>query len=463
MSYPIKFLSLQKAELDYEVAVRGSTSGDTVNELRKQIVKLSAALPSEDILESHLEPADDLKGVKESLLKSHNYVSSLKTKFDKSLFSRTETLLHHIYHRLNRVNRSDEEVAELYKICCTNFNSQYKELVSLRPQATQPTQMSTPSEPEPVREPVNVSVSCERQSFPELSKLKYSGKTCVRSFIQKVEEFISSRSIPKEKMISYAFEIFTEDALHWYRCIKDRVKTWEDVVTLLKQDFSQNDYDYRLLAEIRARTQGELENITIYISIMRGMFRRLSKPLSEEDQLEILLHNIRPIYASTLASSPDITSIESLQNLCRKYENVQSRLKQFREPPKVNTDTLAPEFAYTKQSNNLSNFNHNKQQFNYNKTNYQKNYTNNNNNYSYNKTKTNDNNYRQQNYNAHVNEIAGQSMNMKHNKVYCPRCRSNSHTLSTCKQPHFLICFKCGKRDVKYPECPNCNSAPSKN
>lgn len=468
-SYPIKFLSLQKAELDYEVAVRGGTSGDSVNELRKQIVKLSTILPSDDILESHLDPIDDLKAVKESLSKSHNGIVALKSKFDKSLFARTENLLHHIYHRLNRINYSSADLAEVYKSCCSNFNSQFKELSLLKPQSVQPTQMTSP--PEPVREPINVSVSCERKLISEMGKLKYSGKTCVRSFIQKVNEFILSRSIPQEKLVSFAYEIFTEDALHWYRCIKDKVNTWDDIVVLLKQDFSQNDYDYRLLSEIRARTQGELENITIYISIMLGMFSRLGKPLPEEDQLEILLHNIRPCYASTLASSPEIKDISSLQNLCRNYENIQSRLKQFREPPKINAETLAPEFAYTKQStsnfnstkNNNGNYNKYNKQQNYNYTsNYPKNYSKSNN-YNFNNAKTAVNANEYGNSNLQVNSVERSTNSTNRYLIYCPRCRSNTHSLGKCRQAHFPICFKCGKRDVRYPECPNCNPREVKN
>lgn len=55
MSYPIKYLSLQKSELEYEVLLRGGKSG-SVQELRSQMVKL--AIPAEDILESHLEPSE---------------------------------------------------------------------------------------------------------------------------------------------------------------------------------------------------------------------------------------------------------------------------------------------------------------------------------------------------------------------------------------------------------------------
>lgn len=41
MAYHIKFLSLNKAELEYEVGIRGDTQFGMVMDLRKQISKLN--------------------------------------------------------------------------------------------------------------------------------------------------------------------------------------------------------------------------------------------------------------------------------------------------------------------------------------------------------------------------------------------------------------------------------------
>lgn len=447
MAYPIKFLSLQKAELEYEVELRGGTS-DTVQSLRKQIVKLSLDLPSEDILESHLDPADDLKSVEESLLKSQNNISLLKSKFDKNLFTRTETLLNHIYHRINRINATSE-VADYYKVCVSNFDLQYKDLNSLRLQVLQ--NATVIAAPGASAEPTSITVSCERSLGSDINKLKYSGKTCVRSFILKVEEFIQSRGISYDKIFSLGYEIFIDDALHWFRCNKEKVTSWAELCVLLKQDFSSPDYDYRFAEEIRSRTQGEHENISIYLSIMQGMFSRLSKPFSEAEKLEILMHNIRPCYAYTLAASSPITSVDSLKSVCRNYESIQSNFSQFREPPKATTNTLAPEFAY-KSSSFVS-----------------KSFVNTNKN-------TSSNYFHFKNDTAKVNAIESNEIIGGENNVdvvaissgspktfFCPRCRSNGHSLKNCKQERFLICFKCGKKDVRYPECSNCNPNHSKN
>lgn len=293
MDRPIKFLSLQKSELEYEVGLRGDTPADSVVDLRKQIVKLSRGFASEDILESHLDTLDDLIGARECLLKSKSSISTLKTKFDRSLYSRTENLLNHVYHRLARITPKSAEEIKNYSELTKHLQSQTKELTNLAPPTS-----NVASETKDVSNSTNIAVTCDRGISADLFKLKYDGKTCVRSFIQKVEEFIRARSITSEKVLSFATEIFTDNALHWYRSIRDSISSWDEVVVRLKQDFGQFDYDYRLMAEIRSRSQGESENYyTIYLSIMHCMFSRLSRTLSEDEMLEILLHNIRPCYA----------------------------------------------------------------------------------------------------------------------------------------------------------------------
>lgn len=433
MTYPIKFLSLQKAELQYEVELRGG-SGESVQELRREIVKLSQLLPSEDISESHLSAADDLKEVKESLLKSQNNLTTLKNKFDRNMFNRTETLLHHIYHRINRIVNVTE-VNDIYKVCVTSFNSQFKEMTSYKAQTSQSANTASPAD---ATNPSTISVTCERSLTQDIIKIKYNGNSCVHSFIQKVEEFVYSRNVSPERILSMAYEIFEGDALHWFRYNKDQVNSWSELRTLLRKDFSSSDYDYKLAAEIRSRTQGEQENITIYLSIMHGMFSRLTKPMTEDEKLDILLHNIRPCYANTLAASANINTIESLKSVCRNYENVSSRFSNFQEPPRASNSTIAPEFSYKYQSANI-----NQKQFYKFKPGT-----------SYNNTKYNNNESNKHNFNKNF-EVA--ALNTQSRPTFCPRCRSDSHSLNTCRQTRFPICFKCGKKDVRYPECPDCH------
>lgn len=458
MPYDIKFLSLQKPELTYEVEIRGETPATTVQELRKQIVKIVQLFPSEDILESPYDPDDDIAAVKESLTKVDKNLKMLLNVFDKNLYDRTNNLINHIYHRLNRVDCSAQP--ETLDAC----NDNIKQFQKLRSQFLKIKSAGTSSDiPESA---TNITVSCDRSLTSELSKLKFNGKTCVRAFILRVNDFIKARSIPPSKILSFATEIFTDDALHWFRSIQDDVTTWEEVCDRLRDDFSQFDYDYRFLAEIRARTQGERENITIYLSIMSSMFSQLDRKLSNEDKLEILLHNIRPCYANVLTSNPDIKDIDTLRTICKNYEKIHARQSQFREPPRVSSETMAPEFAYSHASASTI---HNKQfrqnTYNSNQSYLQQRYTKSNSNYYKPSCNSNYNKLKEDSYSNKpcdsvdilepVEAISGPI-----NK-FCPRCRVDTHSLRNCTAERKIVCFRCHKPGFRFPECPNCQKASS--
>lgn len=463
MSHAIKFLSLQKTELAYEVEVRGETAADTVQELRKQIVKLVQLFPSEDILLSPYEPSVDTSAVNDSLSKVGNYIKLLHDRPDKNLLDRTVNLMNHIYHRLNRVDCSNQpEALDACNECFKKFQALKSVLSNI-----QPTPSVTPVET--LESPRHITVTCDRGLTSDLSKLKYNGKTCVRAFILSAADFIKSRSISSSKMLLFATEIFTEDALHWFRSIQNVISTWEEVCDRLKTDFGHSDYDYRFLGEIRARTQGERENITIYLSIMTGMFSQLDRKLNEEEKLEILLHNIRPCYANVLTSCPDIKDIDTLRINCKNFENVQARLLQFREPPKVSSDTLAPEFAYSQpQSSNKINKQITDQNFSQ-KQSYNNNYYRN----SYEQSTKPNQNYYKPNYtntkpftyrSNQGNQQSGVSnspqpvhaVSTGTTQKYCPRCRVDTHGLRNCTAERTIVCFRCGRPGFRYYDCPDC-------
>lgn len=457
---PIKYLSLQKSELEYEVRIRGATPASSVEDLRKQIIKLSTQFPSECILESPLEADQDLNGCLEVITKVQ--INLDVSDPSASSLLRTQNMLNHLHNRLERITCSEgvknqfNDVLQAYKMQSQKLTTLQSKRPSTSSASVSNDNVTTNAEPVPTAPGVHnlISVTCDRTSS-DLSKLKFSGKSCVRAFIQRVDEFMEARNITSNKVLNYASEIFQDDALHWYRAVKSRVSSWSDLAALLLEDFGQADYDYRLISEIRSRTQGERENITIYLSIMDGMFSRLSKPLTEADQLEILLHNIRPCYASTLASSPQISSIDAMRSLCRNYETIQARLSHFQEPPKVTSNTLAPEFAYTKDANKISyhaNTGYNQNRY----TKYQNNSHNTefrNSNYNTSQHKGNNYSYNQNNKNlkyVHAIEKTKQ-------EPYCPRCRDNTHHIRQCQAPRDIVCFKCGMKNVKTPDCPTCN------
>lgn len=455
----IKFLSLTKAELAYEVAIRGETPASTVDQLRKQIVKLGPLFPSEDILVSQLEPTTDLVAVEDTLTKVDGYLKELDNGYDEGVYLRARNLFTHLSYRLRRIDCG--EFPEL-RAKLKDVRRRYERLLAALESFTKANTSSDLGADLEKPTPSVISVTCERGSTLELAKLKYDGKSCARAFIKRVEEFTASRSIPEAKLLTSAAEIFTGDALHWFRGIRDSISSWAEVADRLREDFGYADYDYRFLAEIRARTQGERENITIYLSIMAGMFSQLDKKLSEEEKLEIVLHNIRPCYASVLSSSITLNTIEQLRSICKNYENIQSRLSNFHEPPKATGDTLAPEFAYSHSGSNAKNFKQPPVANNDGKPNFA------NNNPNYNRPfqgRSFAQNQATSNGNRNFNPNRVSAFKQDYSS-FCPRCRVKSHNLYNCTAGRAIVCFGCGKPGVRVIECPQCSSdgsSPSKN
>ncbi|CAG9118032.1 unnamed protein product [Plutella xylostella] len=271
--YAIKFLSLQKSELEYEVAIRGTTPCSKVADLRKQIVKLVSEYPSEEVLESPFDVVEDLTGCLEVLGKVEKILQEPQP--DIAVVKRAENLLNHLYHRLHRIAPTEEskvqydETLSLYK----NFVGQFRSFLEKGVDTLSMCSSSQETASDHLGTPV-INVTCDRSSILDLGKIKFDGDTCVRAFIERVSEYCSARNISDARLLSFGTEIFTGNALHWFRSVRDQVSSWDELKALLRQDFDTLDFDYRLLAEIRARTQGESENITIYLSIISGMFSR---------------------------------------------------------------------------------------------------------------------------------------------------------------------------------------------
>lgn len=243
-------------------------------------------------------------------------------------------------------------------------------------------------------------------------------------------------------MLLSATELFTGDALHWYRATKVKITDWRSLLANLKDDFDVADFDYRMSADIRSRTQGDNESVAIYFDIMEGMFGRLNQPMYEADKLEILLHNIRPCFSTIIAAS-NVGTVDDLKIACRNYERVKVRSDNFKEPPSASSGTLAPEFSFNRRREVSKNFNNNTNS-NFERSRYNNNFD------GYKSSQT----PRNPGFNLRTAPIS---------QVYCYRCKLTTHSIRDCPAERSIFCFHCGKKDVRRPDCPNCSTSASKN
>lgn len=398
MERPIGYNLLKKEELIYEVEIRYAKPETTVTALKTQIKDLAQRLPADEILESPLDSDTDLNAVDSSMEELRTFFSTQKITFKK--FNRIRALSHHLFHRLSRIeptldtmikmqSRLDDELNKILGKVDALFASYHESF----DKANSPAGEVPKLESRPLEKQLK-SIS--------LLQHKYGGITCVRTYLQRLDELCITRRISEAALFQGAVELFVDHALIWYRGVSGTFENWSELKKGLLNEFLSVDFDRRLLVEIRNRTQGPTESAPHFISVMLNYFSRLMVPLPEAEKLYIIQYNLRPSIVMELALE-DISSIEVLKLKCRLLEHSRARVADFREPPKVNEHTLAPDLACPTPSKSTSK----------------------------------------------VEQIQSRPM-------FCVRCRVDGHLLNNCTSKE-VVCFTCGNKGFTSGTCLKCN------
>jgi len=406
---PIRFHLLKMDELGYEVSIRDAVPEDTIGRLRSQIKSLASKLPSDEIATFEGNISAELRTIAIKIAELTDLCTK-KPLLLKSL-NRINALGNHLYHRLSRVCPTLEDDIQLK----LNLDGQLDEITrridrmfsTFRSSIGENKfEIASGSPVEPTSgvkaEGVASVVYCERQANVNGLNLRFDGHGSVQAFIQRVEELCEARGISHQKLFNSAGELFSHDALFWYRGVREDVNSWRELRALLLEEFLPFDYNERLMAEIRSRTQGPDENIIQYLSIMKNYFERLSEPLDEDDQLKIVRNNLRPFYTTQLALV-DIRDWQELKDNCRKLELAQWRTYHFQEPPACTQYTVAADLACNRKISRASSV----------------------------PTKS---------------------------SSHCPRCKGTDHAPDDCKAAPRFRCYRCGADGVTIRNCPRCNN-----
>nr|CAI5849389.1 unnamed protein product [Callosobruchus analis] len=176
-------------------------------------------------------------------------------------------------------------------------------------------------------------------------KVQFNGRS------GRVEELRISRGVSKEQLLRSAPELFTQDALLWYRT--HNFTSWEALARQLKADFQPYDYEDLLWEEIRRRTQGAQERVVSFVAVMESMFRRLPSLPPEDKRVNMIRRNLLPTIQKDLALQT-IHSISDLTRLARASEETDLRVPNFHPPPTNLRNLVEPELAYRRVSSSSS-------------------------------------------------------------------------------------------------------------
>lgn len=402
---------LNKPELVYELKVRSIEFSNTATaeELRILLDPLIILNPSPDI-ESPYSLEQDLEEVGKCLAFITAKINSFSNRFKPKI----NTYILHLTDRLNRMDIHTEipmETINKFNKLTLEFKKNkenFKELIS-ESESNSSTIINIPE-----KNTSDIDKLAQKLSFfshnnmTDFKKFNFKGETCPMEFIQKVEEFAIARNISHKQLHSHIYDLLSGIPLDWFRSRVNKLVNWDLFKNKFIEDFEIHDHDFKLKKTIDMRKQKVNERIILYFSSMEGLFEKLHEKLTEKSKIDILRRNMSPLISSRLLPT-DLESIDILFKSCKWYENC--LLMQ-------NNDSITETFNQsTSKSTFIPRFLHN-------------------------------------NNNPHINTV-------NRFRFTCPRCRTNNHLFKECTNNN-IICFRCGKQDVKYPDCTNCHKT-SKN
>lgn len=406
-------------ELTYELAVFG-LKGQNVEEMRKLLRSALKRNTSFSLPEYPFTFQEDKAAVEGKLVEIIKLIETLDGGENSSEYKKIEAKGNWVLRRLSRIVVEQETESEYV----TNTRQKMAELfnkldikLSRVPPADEELEVGPPRG---TSSPLTSSREGRNTSSPLLGNtaggnivpvykwgVKFSGVSgeSINGFLERVEELREARGCPVTTLYSSAVDLFEGKALIWLRANKPTISNWNELVSRLKEEFLPPGYQDRLMEEIRHRTQGSNESIGMFVSVMLGLFRRLSEPVSAEQQLATIQKNLAPFYSTQLALV-EITSITHLVSVGRKLEATRFNVENYMPPPsRRQLSLLEPDLSYIAAAEG----------------------------------------FRLPQLDTEVSE------------VQCFRCRNPGHVARHCPQP--IRCYGCNSEGVIRRNCTRCSSA----
>ncbi|XP_036334492.1 activity-regulated cytoskeleton associated protein 2-like [Rhagoletis pomonella] len=151
---------------------------------------------------------------------------------------------------------------------------------------------------------------------------RFSGErscTKVEEFTAAISTFKSVEKINDADAISGMPMILEGDAEEWWRGVKSKAKTFDDIVCMLREAFSPPRPSWRIYVEIFENKQQKNESTDTFIRKKPALFSQLTNVPAEADQIDILF-GLLHVQIRDRVNRPKISNFEELLNEAREAE-----------------------------------------------------------------------------------------------------------------------------------------------
>lgn len=357
---------LVKEELEYEIKIRGILPTGNVKELTRTLRDL-LTLENEGhsfSMKVEFDAESEIRICQEKLV---DLESLIKAPLSEAIIRKLKSKLGHLVGRCERITSNDKETIEIKAKLLTDifkYVSRFRKLCEEHKGSSEPLDIqfqqslitSTPN-----RSSSNATENQSASGLPVLMNnlnlnkrvnfsswgLTFSGDSDtmgLNAFLERIEELCEAHNVSHDDLFRGAIEIFEGKALIFYRALKGKVNDWKTLCEHFREEFLPRDYTERLWEQIKTRTQGEKESITIYVAYMTNLFNRCSASINEAMKLKILRKNILPFYQTQLGLV-DISTVDELIKLCKRIEDSRVNVLNF-VPPTVDKHSVEPDLLY---------------------------------------------------------------------------------------------------------------------
>lgn len=410
---------LSRDELEYELEVRGfaDVTSETNLSMRKKLKDLMRNEHFGELVASDTFRPD----VVEEIDKCNRKVTDLETYLnDRDVIVANgnearyvDTKLRHLISRLKRLTPPNDALIN----SISNLNGRLRDIESNLDEKINLAELNDNETINAV--PPTVEIPAVRHNSVPVYKwdVRFSGGKeglSVNAFIERVEEYQISRGVSEIELYKSITDLLTGKALSWYRSVKEKIHSWPEFISKLRDNYLPYNFQKDLMREINEREQGTNESVSEFFSCMLNYFGRLQKKLTDQEKIEIIHSNLDPFYIERVGLHiKQIDSVDKLQELCQNLETSKNMAAKRTISRRVNTrpvNFLEPDLGcnYDTQDSQIS----------------------------------------------QPSTSRSRRSNLNISSILCWNCNTNGHKFTECEKPRKnSFCFRCGKPGVTKYSC----------